>query len=190
MRNNLTFFERRLWKRLRKGVRDEPVWRQTVIHSFIVDFYIPSYRIAIELDGKQHDPQKDSQRDKQLFKQGITILRFNNPKNAIEVNDIFSVVYAEVRARQRNPDVEIPTNPHALSKHSRGFLGLCKGKEEEKPKKDKPGGNVEISSCGGIFTNMELGQRNAAFLSRFGTQYEAVTCEKCGRIHVIEKGTK
>jgi very-short-patch-repair endonuclease len=214
MRRNLTFFERLLWRRLKKGVRDEPVWRQTVIHSFIVDFYIPSYRIAIELDGKQHDPEKDLQRDKQLFNQGITVLRFHNPKNDVEVNDIFSVVYAEICARQRRPNQEIPRNPHALSKHSRGFLGLSKGEEQEKPKNDKRSGNVEeknipnnfynlpISSCEKLvrrarkietgcqrqtFSSMEAAEHTCNAFKKLGVMLAIPEkCSRCGMIHLKE----
>ena len=47
-----------------------------------MDFYIPSAKIAIELDGGQHgisdNKEKDSQRDEAIGKWEITVLRYTN----------------------------------------------------------------------------------------------------------------
>lgn len=56
--------------------------RQKNIGNFIVDFYIASKSIVIEIDGVQHDMtenyEKDSERDLELSKLGIKVLRYTN----------------------------------------------------------------------------------------------------------------
>ena len=56
--------------------------RQYRIDNYIVDFYAPSIKLAIELDGGQHYTEEkklyDAQRTEVLEKQGVTVLRFTN----------------------------------------------------------------------------------------------------------------
>ncbi len=56
--------------------------RQKNIGNFIVDFYIPSKKVAIEIDGSQHyeeiGTKSDKDRDSELQKLGIKILRYTN----------------------------------------------------------------------------------------------------------------
>ena len=58
------------------------VHRQKVIGDYIVDFYIASSNIVIELDGSQHyeteHHQKDRERDNYLRSLGLTVLRYSN----------------------------------------------------------------------------------------------------------------
>ena len=77
----MTKEERHLWydflKRLKVNVK-----RQKVIGPYIVDFYIPSKKIVIELDGSQHfekdGREEDIERDNYLKSLGITVLRYPN----------------------------------------------------------------------------------------------------------------
>ena len=83
LRRNLTPAESKLWEQLRKrrvgGFRFR---RQHGIGPYIVDFYCPAARIAIEVDGGQHsEPEhcvRDSDRDRYLHSLGIRVLRFWN----------------------------------------------------------------------------------------------------------------
>ncbi len=56
--------------------------RQHSIDNFIVDFYCPSEKLIIELDGKGHfesiQNQKDLERESRLTKLGLKVLRFEN----------------------------------------------------------------------------------------------------------------
>ena len=60
----------------------QTVRRQKVFGSYIVDFYIASKKLAIELDGSQHyeDTGKDydKRRDAYLKSLGLTVLRYAN----------------------------------------------------------------------------------------------------------------
>ena len=57
-------------------------YRQYRIDNYIVDFYSPSAKLVIELDGSQHYEEKNELRErtrtKTLEQNGITVLRFTN----------------------------------------------------------------------------------------------------------------
>ncbi len=51
----MTDAERRLWAEIRmKQLNGCQFYRQKVIRNYIVDFYCPQQKLAIELDGGQH----------------------------------------------------------------------------------------------------------------------------------------
>ena len=81
LRKNMTKEERHLWYDFLKGL-PITVNRQKTIEKYIVDFYIASSKVVIELDGSQHyetsGQQKDSERDKYLAEKGIKVLRYSN----------------------------------------------------------------------------------------------------------------
>ncbi|MFD1316118.1 endonuclease domain-containing protein [Namhaeicola litoreus] len=83
LRNNSTKAEIRLWQYVKnKQINGLKFRRQYSIYNFILDFYCPAKKIAIELDGEIHknpiSEQKDHQRDFLLEKLGIKVLRFEN----------------------------------------------------------------------------------------------------------------
>ncbi len=77
----MTKEERQLWYDFLKSL-PVTVNRQKVIDRYIVDFYIASSKIVIELDGSQHYEDvniiKDIERDKYLKDKGIKVLRYSN----------------------------------------------------------------------------------------------------------------
>ena len=81
LRKNMTKEEKRLWYDFLKKL-PVSVHRQKTIESYIVDFYIASHKIVIELDGHQHgEPENreaDTIRDKALGELGISVLRYTN----------------------------------------------------------------------------------------------------------------
>lgn len=70
--------------------------RQKVLYNYILDFYIPEVRIAIELDGRQHGREEnryaDCERDSFLSKEGIMVLRYTN----IQINENFQSVCKDI----------------------------------------------------------------------------------------------
>ena len=75
--------ERRLWSRLRDGRLDGLNFRrQHPAGPYVLDFYCPRLRLAIELDGGQHawrsHRARDEKRTAWLRKCGVTELRFWN----------------------------------------------------------------------------------------------------------------
>lgn len=81
LRKNLTPWERKLWFELFKNFPYK-IYRQRTVGQFILDFYCPKTKIAIELDGSQHylveNISSDSSRTKELNKLGIKVLRYSN----------------------------------------------------------------------------------------------------------------
>src|SRR5262252_1471566 len=83
LRRDSTLVERRLWYRLRNGQIDGHRFRrQHPVGPYVLDFYSPRLRLAIDLDGGQHNFPRGSERDKRrelwLAARGISILRFWN----------------------------------------------------------------------------------------------------------------
>ena len=83
LRNNSTSAEATLWKCLqKKQLGGFKFRRQHSVGNFILDFYCPAKRIAIELDGARHftviGREKDNKRDLNLNAQNISVLRFEN----------------------------------------------------------------------------------------------------------------
>ncbi len=83
MRKNPTPAEDRLWSRLRrKQVAGLRFRRQAPIGQFIVDFYCPSMRLVIEVDGAIHDvpeiAERYASRQQYLESLGLRVVRFTN----------------------------------------------------------------------------------------------------------------
>src|SRR5438132_1309350 len=110
LRTNLTESEQRLWSRLRrKQVWGVQFYRQKPLGFYIVDFYAPSVRLVVEVDGAQHQVVEQAQYDRQrtayLECQGLRVLRFTN----VEVFQELEAVVEEIgRAVQEG------INPPAL----------------------------------------------------------------------------
>ena len=81
LRKHMTQEEKHLWYDFLKRL-PITVNRQKNIGNFIVDFYISSKNLVIEIDGAQHEMEenekKDDVRDAELKKLGITVLRYKN----------------------------------------------------------------------------------------------------------------
>ena len=97
LRNNATKAEEILWQRLKgKQVENHKFRRQVSITEYVVDFYCPKLKLAIEVDGVTHSSQDeieyDNDRQTKIEALGIVFLRFRNEeiyKNLEEVvNDI------------------------------------------------------------------------------------------------------
>ncbi len=89
LRKNMTPEEKQIWYNFLKRLPCT-VNRQKVIGSYIVDFYIAEKRTVIEIDGVQHktkeNEEKDKERDADLNKLGIQVLRYTN--KAVNTNFI------------------------------------------------------------------------------------------------------
>jgi len=83
LRNSLTPAEASLWKIIKnRQLCGFKFRRQYGFGPFILDFYCPTLKIAIELDGNPHftdeGDHKDKLRDEYLSEHGISVLRFEN----------------------------------------------------------------------------------------------------------------
>ncbi|SRR5487761_1287345 len=83
LRHDATNAERLAWKLLRNrtalGIKFR---RQHPIGKYVVDFYCPERRLAIELDGSVHSQpsqlRRDESKERFLRQQGVQVLRISN----------------------------------------------------------------------------------------------------------------
>jgi very-short-patch-repair endonuclease len=81
LRKNMTPAEKKLWNEYLKNFKFR-VFRQRPIDNFIVDFYCPSLKLVIEVDGDSHftpeGQEYDLERTNILQGYGLRIVRFTN----------------------------------------------------------------------------------------------------------------
>ena len=97
LRKNSTEEERKLWAILRnRKFLNLKFKRQFPIYNYIVDFCCEEKKIVIELDGGQHNEQKnikkDMERTKIINAEGYKIIRFWNN----EINENIEGVYLKL----------------------------------------------------------------------------------------------
>jgi very-short-patch-repair endonuclease len=77
----MTAAEKKLWYGYLRTFKFK-VFRQRPIDHFIVDFYCPSLKLVIEIDGDSHftdeGKEYDQERTQRLEGYGLTVLRFTN----------------------------------------------------------------------------------------------------------------
>jgi very-short-patch-repair endonuclease len=80
LRGEMTVPELRLWLRLKQPHDDAPRFRrQHPVGPYVLDFYCPAAKLAVEVDGWGHNmgdhPQRDEARDAWLNAHGVTVVR-------------------------------------------------------------------------------------------------------------------
>lgn len=83
LRKSQTEVEKALWGKLRnRQISGIKFFRQYSVGSYILDFYSPKLKLAIELDGGQHaehdNREYDEIRSEYLRSQGVDVMRFWN----------------------------------------------------------------------------------------------------------------
>ena len=95
LRWQMSLPERMLWHRLKGRKHDRPKFRrQHPFGHFILDFYCPAARLALEVDGSTHHSDEQAARDRRkdgwLKSQGVRVVRIpttwvlNNPDGIAE----------------------------------------------------------------------------------------------------------
>lgn len=96
LRKNPTETERILWYSLKDKKLGVRARRQVIVCGYIVDFYIPEYGLAIEIDGGYHSDalNYDWMRSRRIERTGIRVIRFSNRQ---VMSDVDAVV-AEIKS--------------------------------------------------------------------------------------------
>ncbi len=86
-----------LWTQLKSRQISGTRWRrQFSIGDFVVDFYCPAIKLAIELDGAYHynvgGAAADDIRTSYLNRHGVTVLRFENREIWDNLQGVISVI--------------------------------------------------------------------------------------------------
>lgn len=96
MRNHPTRAEAALWERLREKQTGFVFHRQSVQRGYILDFYAPRLKLAIEIDGSVHHAEADARKDLALRARGIKVLRFTNRHVLDFCPDVMTRILAEI----------------------------------------------------------------------------------------------
>ncbi|MFP3975480.1 MAG: endonuclease domain-containing protein [Dehalococcoidia bacterium] len=100
-RKNATDAEQRLWSILRnRQMSGLKFFRQYSVGPYILDFYCPERRLAIEVDGGQHadlyGQQHDAHRDSYLRELNIRVLRFWNNDVLQNTEGVWKMINEEI----------------------------------------------------------------------------------------------
>ncbi len=103
LRLDSTYFEKTLWQKIRNSKLGRKFFRQYSIEGYVVDFYCPEKRLAIEIDGGYHqkpDTKKyDSYRTRYLEAYNVKIVRFWNS----DIKDNIKEVLADIKVLLTSP---------------------------------------------------------------------------------------
>ncbi len=104
LRRDMTDAEQRLWHRLRrKQLHDVQFYRQKPLGDYVVDFYAPTVRLVIEVDGGQHFEAAvivaDERRSAALRRMGLQVLRFDNRQVLLETDAVVEEIWRFIDAR-------------------------------------------------------------------------------------------
>jgi len=110
LRKNQTDSERALWNILRnKQMSGYKFFRQYGVGPYIVDFYCPTLKIVIEVDGGQHYSEEgmvnDRQREEFLKRAGINVIRFNNLDVLKNIEGVFESIQKQLPLNSPNPSL-------------------------------------------------------------------------------------
>jgi very-short-patch-repair endonuclease len=96
LRRELTNAEQHLWQHLRAVQLGAKFRRQFSVDAYVIDFYAPRYKLAVEVDGDSHYTDSgvnhDEERTRHLEKFGIEVLRFTNPDVLHNIEGVVAVI--------------------------------------------------------------------------------------------------
>ena len=90
-----------LWIQLKnKQLLGQRVLRQYGVGPYVLDFYIPRIKLAIEVDGATHvideEQEYDRHRQKEMENLGIKFLRLTNPQVYAEMSNVLQQIKDKV----------------------------------------------------------------------------------------------
>ncbi len=108
LRNNATNTERILWSKLKeKQLFGQKFRRQHGIGPFIVDFYCPECKLAIEIDGATHWTREakeyDRRREEYIGRYGVHFLRFTNSAVVENLDGVLMAIAEAVKGHHPWP---------------------------------------------------------------------------------------
>jgi len=106
LRQNTTKAEQFVWQRLRsRQVENCKFRRQYSVDYYVLDFYCPELRLAIELDGESHNSDEaiaaDQARQAAIAALGIRFLRFTNQEIYAHLDAVIERIAETVRELRR-----------------------------------------------------------------------------------------
>lgn len=107
LRNNMTKAEIKLWSKLKgRQLLDYKFRRQHGIGDYIVDFFCPKLKLALEIDGESHYTAKgkvhDKKRSTYFNKLGISVQRFTNSQIKQNLNGVLKEIIAFAQSLEKD----------------------------------------------------------------------------------------
>ena len=100
LRSEASIYEKTIWSKLRRSQFGVKFRRQYGIGPYVVDFYCPSMKLAIEIDGESHgedeNPQYDKRRQEFIESFGIHFLRFSNTDVRDNLEGVLLVILRDI----------------------------------------------------------------------------------------------
>jgi Uncharacterized protein conserved in bacteria len=98
-----------LWRHLsRKQILRIKFRRQYSVDRYVIDFYSPALKLAIEIDGDSHfQPgaiERDSERQKYIESFGIEFLRFTNADIYENLDGVIDKIAEHITERSQNKE--------------------------------------------------------------------------------------
>ena len=118
-RKNMPKSEVLLWTRLKKRqMHGERFLRQYGVDQYILDFYCPRLKLAIEVDGDSHympgAEDQDKARQEYIESFGIGFLRFTNEDVYTNIDGVCQIVYDKIEeikiVEEKSSQRRIPPN--------------------------------------------------------------------------------
>ena len=162
MRRNPTPAEDHLWKHLRKnGWRFQ---RQAVVWGFIVDFWCPKLKLAIEVDGSVHEfedqAERDDTKERALAELGIGLLRFLNDEIFASLPMVLANIQHECVYRERS-----------LRLKAFGSSGVLNQEKNKTSSSSRRTGKVEIAPSACNRRLLDAGMLRSGTGHNFGKQW-------------------
>lgn len=107
LRRDQTYCEKIVWMHLRdRRLLGLKFRRQYSIDQFIIDFYSPKLKLAVEIDGDVHDlpdqKDRDGARQEYLETFGITFVRIKNEELLANPNMAFEKIAKRIKELEKN----------------------------------------------------------------------------------------
>jgi len=100
----MTNYERILWEYLRRDSLGVRFRRQYGIGRYIADFYCPTLRIVVEVDGSnhytEHNIEYDKLRDEYMRNLHLEVLRFKNSEITNQIDDVIEKIINTIRFQE------------------------------------------------------------------------------------------
>jgi very-short-patch-repair endonuclease len=106
LRRNMPKAEIILWSRIRrKQIDGYRFRRQYSVGSYILDFYCPELKLAIEIDGDSHfhhsAEEYDKYREEEIQQLGVQFIRFQNTEVYKNLNGVLQTIYEKIELLRR-----------------------------------------------------------------------------------------
>lgn len=102
LRNSMPNAEKMLWESLRRRqIVNKRFLRQYGVGRYVIDFYCPEIKLALEIDGNTHDSEDEKKYDKnrqsEIENFGIQFLRIKNDDIFGRIEDVIKKIERKIQ---------------------------------------------------------------------------------------------